>query len=59
MKVWFDIIRLEVDGGEKLITSQKSVRAQICSWRVLQNFGKPDYKQVIDQMRTQLASVIA
>ena len=49
-------IRLEVDGGVGL---QISVKLQswcryVC-W--VRNFGQPDYKVVIDQMRAELAKV--
>ena len=43
-------IRLEVDGGIAAAGADMFVAGSAI-------FGKPDYKQIIDQMRTQLASV--
>lgn len=53
-------IRLEVDGGVK-VDNIAEIAAAGADMFVAGSaiFGKPDYKQVIDQMRTQLASVIA
>ena len=51
-------IRLEVDGGVK-VDNIAEIAAAGADMFVAGSaiFGKPDYKQVIDQMRTQLASV--
>ena len=51
-------IRLEVDGGVK-VDNIAEISAAGADMFVAGSaiFGKPDYKQVIDQMRTQLASV--
>ncbi|HHF3831137.1 ribulose-phosphate 3-epimerase [Haemophilus influenzae] len=53
-------IRLEVDGGVK-VDNIAEIAAAGADMFVAGSaiFGKPDYKQVIDQMRTQLASVSA
>ncbi|EHO49369.1 ribulose-phosphate 3-epimerase [Haemophilus sp. oral taxon 851] len=53
-------IRLEVDGGVK-VDNIAEIAAAGADMFVAGSaiFGKPDYKQVIDQMRTQLASVRA
>lgn len=53
-------IRLEVDGGVK-VNNIAEIAAAGADMFVAGSaiFGKPDYKQVIDQMRTQLASVSA
>ena len=51
-------IRLEVDGGVKVDNIAENCRSRcryVCGR--LSDFGKPDYKQIIDQMRAQLASV--
>ena len=51
-------IRLEIDGGVKVdnIAEIASAGADMfVAGSAI--FGKPDYKQIIDQMRTQLASV--
>ena len=51
-------IRLEVDGGVK-VDNIAEIAAAGADMFVAGSaiFGKPDYKQIIDQMRTQLASV--
>ncbi|CBY81805.1 MULTISPECIES: ribulose-phosphate 3-epimerase [Haemophilus] len=51
-------IRLEVDGGVK-VDNIAEIAAAGADMFVAGSaiFGKPDYKQVIDQMRTQLARV--
>ena len=51
-------IRLEVDGGVK-VDNIAEIDAAGDDMFVAGSaiFGKPDYKQIIDQMRTQLASV--
>ena len=51
-------IRLEVDGGVK-VDNIAEIAAAGADMFVAGSaiFGKPDYKQVIDQMRTQLANV--
>ncbi|KKZ53369.1 ribulose-phosphate 3-epimerase [Haemophilus haemolyticus] len=53
-------IRLEVDGGVK-VDNIAEIAAAGADMFVAGSaiFGKPDYKQVIDQMRTQLSSVSA
>ena len=53
-------IRLEVDGGVK-VDNIAEIAAAGADMFVAGSaiFGKPDYKQVIDQMRIQLASVSA
>lgn len=53
-------IRLEVDGGVK-VDNIAEIAAAGADMFVAGSaiFGKPDYKQVIDQIRTQLASVSA
>ena len=53
-------ISLEVDGGVK-VDNIAEIAAAGADMFVTGSaiFGKPDYKQVIDQMRTQLASVRA
>lgn len=53
-------IRLEVDGGVK-VDNIAEIAAAGADMFVAGSaiFGKPDYKQIIDQMRTQLASVSA
>ncbi len=53
-------IRLEVDGGVK-VDNIAEIAAAGADMFVAGSaiFGKPDYKQVIDQMRTQLANVSA
>ena len=53
-------IRLEVDGGVK-VDNIAEIAAAGADMFVAGSaiFGKPDYKQVIDQMRKQLASVSA
>lgn len=53
-------IRLEVDGGVK-VDNIAEIAAAGADMFVAGSaiFSKPDYKQVIDQMRTQLASVRA
>ena len=53
-------IRLEVDGGVK-VDNIAEIAAAGADMFVAGSaiFGKPDYKQVIDQMRTQLANVDA
>ena len=51
-------IRLEVDGGVKVDNIAEIAAAgadMFVAGSVI--FGKPDYKQIIDQMRAQLASV--
>ena len=51
-------IRLEVDGGVKVDNIAEIAAAgadMFVSGSAI--FGKPDYKQIIDQMRAQLASV--
>ena len=47
-------IRLEVDGGVKVDNIAAGADMFVAGSAI---FGKPDYKQIIDQMRTQLASV--
>ena len=51
-------IRLEVDGGVK-VDNIAEIAAAGADMFVAGSaiFGKPDYKQIIEQMRTQLASV--
>ena len=51
-------IRLEVDGGVK-VDNIAEIAAAGADMFVAGSaiFGKPDYKQIIDQMRAQLASV--
>ena len=51
-------IRLEIDGGVK-VDNIAEIAAAGADMFVAGSaiFGKPDYKQIIDQMRTQLASV--
>ena len=51
-------IRLEVDGGVK-VDNIAEIAAAGADMFVAGSaiFGKPNYKQIIDQMRTQLASV--
>ena len=51
-------IRLEVDGGVK-VDNIAEIAAAGAAMFVAGSaiFGKPDYKQIIDQMRAQLASV--
>ena len=53
-------IRLEVDGGVK-VDNIAEIAAAGADMFVAGSaiFGKPDYKQIIDQMRTQLATVSA
>ena len=53
-------IRLEIDGGVK-VDNIAEIAAAGADMFVAGSaiFGKPDYKQVIDQMRTQLSSVSA
>lgn len=51
-------IRLEVDGGVGPANIREIAEAGVdiaCCW--LGNFGQPDYKVVIDQMRAELAKV--
>ena len=51
-------IRLEVDGGVKVDNIAEIATAgadMFVAGSAI--FGKPDYKQIIDQMRAQLASV--
>ena len=51
-------IRLEVDGGVKVDNIAEIAEAgadMFVAGSAI--FGKPDYKQIIDQMRAQLASV--
>ena len=52
-------IRLEVDGGVKVDNIGEEIAAAGADMFVAGSaiFGKPDYKQIIDQMRVQLASV--
>ncbi|VFS31332.1 ribulose-phosphate 3-epimerase [Escherichia coli] len=53
----FDI-RLEVDGGVKVNNIGESLRrARICLLLVRAIFDQPDYKKVIDEMRSELAKV--
>ena len=49
-------IRLEVDGGVKVDNIAEIAAAGADTFVAGSAiFGKPDYKQIIDQMRTQLA----
>ena len=51
-------IRLEVDGGVKVDNIAEIAAAGADMFVAgYSDFGKPDYKQIIDQMQVQLASV--